>query len=695
MRVEPGKTYVQRLHAVVRARDARAHEARLRHALAALDLHPRGLPAQAVVCLRRLRAPLPDLSAPGILDLQRLRAWEATTSGALQTLISQAARPAQGFVPAGAECIVFADRAELLACLAADWCDGRAHTHWWWRSLFKQRDLTDAPVRLWLRELEYVPAALAQLAQRQRVVRFAQALRADETHALLAGLCARFALRELVGALTTSGLMSRAQQQTDTTAGRSEQASTAARSAPWRHIVPENQAAGLSTAQQCLLGVGLMLVRAPARLRNAGFADDVHRWLDEQSEHAQSTNATDSTEPTPVQSQSAHARTAPDVEHEPATEVTTQAKEHTHDEGNASVSPSTCAPTSDAADLDHALIRTADESGASSDTTLHAETTTAAPATDTATDGASALNCAPELGRQAQPTDAALSQFTESELSSVAGAMDEALRSYAPSYFVPAPTDTLAPEINIKTRFGGLFFLINLALFLELYGDFTAPLAPNLPLDVWDFVALTAKHLFGSRQNALRRDAVWKLLAQLAGRDIRRAPGADFAPPDEWRVPSAWLKSLPRGGAWRWTVVRGRLQVVHPAGFLILDLTRDTRAPAQQLADELRADNDLHAGKLVPVTRGVNLRGPTSRARWFERLAAYLGVRLRYALGQKSARAAVRLLCALPANVAASATHVDVQMSLRDLPVEIRLAGLDRDPGWVPAAGRFVAFHFE
>ena len=26
---------------------------------------------------------------------------------------------------------------------------------------------------------------------------------------------------------------------------------------------------------------------------------------------------------------------------------------------------------------------------------------------------------------------------------------------------------------------------------------------------------------------------------------------------------------------------------------------------------------------------------------------------------------------------------------------EIRMAGLDRDPGWVPAAGRVISFHFE
>jgi hypothetical protein len=42
-----------------------------------------------------------------------------------------------------------------------------------------------------------------------------------------------------------------------------------------------------------------------------------------------------------------------------------------------------------------------------------------------------------------------------------------------------------------------------------------------------------------------------------------------------------------------------------------------------------------------------------------------------------------------------SPAHVEVFFSLAAHPIEIRVAGLDRDPGWVPAAGRHVAFHFE
>jgi hypothetical protein len=47
------------------------------------------------------------------------------------------------------------------------------------------------------------------------------------------------------------------------------------------------------------------------------------------------------------------------------------------------------------------------------------------------------------------------------------------------------------------------------------------------------------------------------------------------------------------------------------------------------------------------------------------------------------------------ARVVVTPVHVDVVLSLAELPVEVRLAGLDRDPGWVPAAGRDVRYRFE
>lgn len=52
-------------------------------------------------------------------------------------------------------------------------------------------------------------------------------------------------------------------------------------------------------------------------------------------------------------------------------------------------------------------------------------------------------------------------------------------------------------------------------------------------------------------------------------------------------------------------------------------------------------------------------------------------------------------VCAQPARITATSTRLDVFFSLEALPLDIRFSGLDRDPGWVPAAGRFIAFHFD
>jgi hypothetical protein len=48
-----------------------------------------------------------------------------------------------------------------------------------------------------------------------------------------------------------------------------------------------------------------------------------------------------------------------------------------------------------------------------------------------------------------------------------------------------------------------------------------------------------------------------------------------------------------------------------------------------------------------------------------------------------------------PGHIAVSAAHLDVTFCLAAHPIEIRIAGLDRDPGWIPAAGRHVDFHFD
>jgi hypothetical protein len=218
---------------------------------------------------------------------------------------------------------------------------------------------------------------------------------------------------------------------------------------------------------------------------------------------------------------------------------------------------------------------------------------------------------------------------------------------------------------EIETAFGGVFYLVNLVLCLGLYGDFTNPLRPGISLPLWDFVALVGRELVGRR---IEGDPVWTLLAELAGRADGEEPNAvKFSQPV---IASAAKQSLLWGDC-----------------FVAYAPCNDTGADLNTMAHTRSED-------LPPVGREGSAQARERLTCWLDQFMPYLRERLQQALGLTEENALGAVLCRHWARVTATPTHIDVSLSLADLPIAIRLAGLDRDPGWVPAAGRSLAFHF-
>ena len=141
---------------------ARQHTER---ALQAASLRPISLSRDAILIVRHITARRAGTAC-----------WEQTVNAQLDQLARQAARPIEGAVPANAGAVIFADRSELLACLAADWCAGMVRAQWWWQSLLRNGDITRAVIDAWLATPEYIPLALQRLSARQQAIAFVQQL---------------------------------------------------------------------------------------------------------------------------------------------------------------------------------------------------------------------------------------------------------------------------------------------------------------------------------------------------------------------------------------------------------------------------------------------------------------------------------------------------------------------------------------
>jgi hypothetical protein len=667
---------------------------RLGQLLGGAELRPPGLPSAAVLCVRRLNDPRPGTLAMVGGQAGPPPEWERAVIGALERMLAAAARPARGAVPAGAEAVLFADRAEFLACLARDLCAGTAWGNWWWHGILETAvgNRAEPAVRRWLREPEHVPASLELLATWGAAVRFAQAIEPPVALQLAVRVAGVFAAPELYAALTASPVAP----------AHSTSLPTGARhpALPGARFAPEATALVLQAEQALLLSTVLTLRRAPVHARSRVLADEVRQWRFVAGASMPAPDVATTTPAAPVFA----AETRPTrPRRRPAPR---RLRPRLASADTAAAPPGPAVPND--RDLPAPMVATDHADGARPTTSVEPITGDTPVTQDPTAPAASGL---PVVGTRASPhprrPDAEvpgeswnLPPRVPPRARADAEAVATSLADDAPPPSKVAPDASARPILRepalvdpdelalaLQTELGGLFYLLNLALALGLYGDFTAPLEPGIGLNPWELVELLGVRLLGRRPD----DPIWELLASLAARRPGEPAGRGFRPLRTWRVPSAWLEPFEHDGTWRWSAAAGLLRIVHPVGFTVTAVPRSSATPEAQLRRELRRLRPLR-----PVAMRTSLgREPTHPvARWVARLGAYADARIRLALGLGADTRVASVLLAQPARVLVSPSHVNVVLELATLPLEVRVAGLDRNPGWIPAAGRFVAFEF-
>jgi len=643
---ENNTTLVGRLRIRSRSSDPQAEQQRIARLLRSATLHPAGLPQSATLVVRRLVDPLPSRLRAGPSDVVPDAAWQRAVATTLEKLATSAARPAYGAVPAEINAVLFYDRAEVLAALALDWMSGALALQWWWRELLRGRDVVTALLDQWIQSPQYVPGALDLLAQRTRAVQFVQRLPHQAASQILEAVVTSFGIPRFV--------FERSQLEDSSENGKDLPllpALSRAAQTPRPKIdlrgssqlwVPEAFMPGLSAVQRILLIQALMLRRAPGVARTAAFQKELSQW--QESAGTTQASADQSTSEVQPASRSIRKQKPPLFE----------GKE------KSAIEQATIDPISLPAALQGQRSEQAEaevESGAT-------------PIVDVSKDhGKRRRGLASDP--QSMPATGELTVVThQAQPHAVHGQKVLLMQELASQPAVLSEDSPLKkvvePSISVETKYGGVFFLLPLALYLYIYSDFTSPAKPGLELSIWDFLALIS---FELTDGEIEKDPLWGELASLAGRTKSEQPGSGFDPPDEWRIPQDWLEPFTEAYDARPTLANGRLITMHPAGFTVLDV-----------ADTANESCDLEV-----------MEEPDRLQRWVGWMASYFRARLLRALGRDDA---VGLLCGRPAHVVFTLTHVDVTFSLDHHPIEIRMSGLDRDPGWIPAAGRYVSFHF-
>ena len=638
------------------------------------DFLPAALPPNAALCVRKICAKSPRARQLNGRANGLSVAWRNSVAREIESFYARAVRPIRQMVPASAESVVFLDESELLACLASDWLGGRLGESWWWRSLFPNLEAAQTVARVWLELAESAPAALHLLAKRRQSTAFAAKLQTHEAEDLLRRIVLIYGLSRIQNVLFEQ--VDKPQTTPDERRGNFTERRNAAapimnvgdaqKLAPWFEYVPETLRLSLNFTRQNLLGIGLTLARVPHVARSNQFARRLQIFKTEVERRRKRT----------AESPAISARTE-----EVAAEIQTNsnAERKRRGESRLSIYPeSKRAAEKLFEDKKTAISKKAFELEEIESESIENPEVSSPKNKRGAKEKARKPN--KFSNRKPPPINESKTRYIKNKTNL------RRAKSPVPAGNKFAASVEITEEFSetiIETEFGGVFFLLNLGLYLKLYRDFTETGEPEIDLNIWDFVAVVALALIGEK---LKRDGVWQLLKQLAGRGADEDFGADFAAPDDWRIRAEWLETFPANEKWFWARDGKRFVVRHSENFSVIDVGANADLESQ-LNDELKIydkdSSEIVAGEFKDFP-----------ATFLERLTEFIERRLRQALGLQSDERIDEILFARRASVRVSATHLDTTFRLADLPLAVRLSGLDRDAGWIPAAGKFVKFHF-
>ena len=607
---------------------------------------------------------------------------------------------------------MFADEAELVACLLGDIARGEALGRWWWRSVLPrlglpvtaiEQSLRDPAVALIARPRE-TPAALTLASRWGHAAAVASRIAPPHALAVVAALARAHQIPDDIA--VPPATVDDGHDDDEFTRGPAVPASVPVESsiatidatAPWRPWLPPELATDrVAREVRCLFGVALGTYAAPARLRSAAAAAQGRRWWSERV------------------ASPATAPPAPALREVPGGPLGTshgsldsrRPETARRDSSIAATDAATATPFDSRVDTSPHVRRDLAPTGSVPDDVPPLPATPALLADDAGRESALTAAPSPKLGN----ADGAAPDSSRARAAVVDVQGDERGRDAQESSTDAAADEAAAaaalfPGETVHTRLGGVLYLVHALENLGLPAAFEEQWALASAGGPWGTLDLLARALLGRRYASFADDPLWRLLPRLAAWSTPRRTGID--PP--YRIPADWLSLLDAGDRYAWAERGGRVWVWSIGGYLVAhracrgdgaaavrrELSRVLGWDASPPLLRRRPESSIPWRPLPELPKGCPRRigrlaaamAPAVR----RRLLLALGIDPLTRGGASDRRIADILL--LPAQLHVSSSHVDLVTRLDRVDLGARRAGLDRDPGWLPAYGRVIYFHF-
>jgi hypothetical protein len=680
-----------------------------------LQVMPANIPPSAVLIVKQLVDPLPKRLNLSSSSARIDSTWERAVKNKLSEIYQQAARPKLGLVPANSVAVVFSDESEMLAYLTLDLIRGEAVGHWWWRAFLRNTSYSasEQVTRLLCERPTQIPAILHELAERGQAQTLVTGLSTEQVFRLLMVMLNAYELPDFRQEMRNWSPLSAIKPDLSNDLPVSATASHLATEMPWNHCLPSGFIpAHWSKDKACLLGVGLTLYSAPAAVRSDAFLQKLRQWWAAPApEFFEAESAT-----TPISSfNQQHAKDLIEPLSQSTLETTQAAPEQTSFiDGSQntlnlalpaqtleSLEPTESATVQNAQPyFTESQVNSVDEalepvafSAIESATVQNPQPYSAeSPANRLSIETNTALPEAPELKTLDESPTASVSESNLQQTSSIDDADSDT--AYQPD-LIEKP---LSFEGGVDTQLGGVLYLINLMAQLDLPQCFEQEWRLASQLGAWGVLDILARALLDEPSESLYHDPLWQVLAALNGREVDELPGVAFQGGECFYLPAAWLKYVgdDANGAYAWSTDGDRYCLWSEQGYVLAEDSHSEPLTAlNRYFNDVSVNLSQQSYDKTPIAKLSNplLSGLNpDLSHWLALVMPYLRLRLQQAL-----RGAVDLNALLlhSGRLYLTSTHVDLVLSLNNVSIPIRIAGLDLDPGWMPDFGRIVLFHYE